>query len=263
MSYDTAAATGLTPGRGDETFGAMASDVAEEFGLDLDPKKVAFCGRRIRDTLDDLNRKKLWRFNLVQAADIPTVPGESTITVPSDLWRLYSTRKSDDVDYKLDGVQQETFDVVFASQNQITGYPYAAVNFNIFRNGTIQLFPTPDGVYQITLRYFRLIAKPSGPKDFIDIPRPYQQVPKYGAMAKVAAFVQQASAMAYWEGKFQEAYADMNRSDEDSGDENLRFINIEEMHRAGYMNPAVRPRYLDFYGWLVPFIGLLLMGITT
>lgn len=247
MSYDSAETTGLTPGKGDETFRAMKNDVAEEFGLDLDPKKIAFCGRRIRDTIDELNAKKLWRFNLIQAADITTEAGEPTIEVPPDLWRVYNARKTDGIDYRIDSAQQDTVDLMFQSQNGITGFPYVATNFNIFRDGTIRLFPTPDSVYVITLRYFKLIGKPSADGDYLDLPRPYQCVPRYGAKAKVAAFLQQASAMAYWEGKYQEVYRDMNRSDEDTGDENLRFVSIEELGAYSYMNPSIRPRMLDFY----------------
>lgn len=235
------------PGSGDETFGSLGADIAEEFGLHMDPQKVAFCKRRLRDAIDDLNRKKLWRFNLIQAADVTTTPGSATISVPADLWRLYSTRKSDATDYRLDGIQQDTMDVLFQSQSAITGYPYIAANFNIFRDGTLRLFPTPDGAYTITLRYFRLIAKPASDDDYLDLPRPYQQVPVYGAKAKVAALTQQATLMAFWSREFQQAYADMNRSDEESGDENLRFINIEELGQTGFVNPSVRPRMLDFY----------------
>lgn len=246
MSYDSASASGIQ-NAADDTFGTVMSDIAEEFGLHLDPHKVAFCGRRFRDSIDDLNRKKLWRFNLIASEDINTVPGEETIQMPSDLWRIYSTRKQDSIDYRLDNVQQDTMDTVFQTQNQIRGYPYVAANFNIYRDGTIRLFPTPDAIYTIRLRYFRLIPKPVSPKDMIDMPRPYQQVPKYAAMAKVASFIGNRSAMQFWVSAFQDAYDDMNRSDEDLGDEVLRFINIEEIVAHFDMNPSVRPRMYDFY----------------
>ena len=50
----------------------------------------------------------------------------------------------------------------------------------------------------------------------------------------------------YWEGKYQEVYSDLQRMDEDLGDEDLRFVNTEEI-QGNYLNPNARPRFLDLW----------------
>jgi hypothetical protein len=225
----------------------MKSDIAAYYGMDKDAEKVALVGRMIHDMIDDLNMRKLWRFNLIKAADITTVSGTADYAVPADLWRMYSSRKTNDIDFMISGMQQHSFDVMFQSQNQITGYPYVRADFNIFRDGTVKLFPTPDGVHTISLRYFRLILKPSSDADLLDMPSPFQVVPKWGALAQLAAFVGHQT-VGYWQAKYEKAYADMNKSDEVLEDEDLRFVSVEEMAgRTGYDQVGRRPRYLDFF----------------
>lgn len=236
------------PSTGRRTFGQMKTDVAMVFGLDKDSTKEALAGRFLEDVIDDLNRKRLWKFNLYKASDFSSAAGTasySLATIASDLWRVYSLRKSDEPDYLLTGIQQGTADMLFQSQSGLTGYPYVRMDFNIYRDGTLVLFPTPDGVYTFTLRYFKLIQKPSATADTLDMPPPYQTVPYYGALARMAAFVGHPT-LGYWENKFQEAYGEMAKMDEDLEEEPLRFINSEEITAHSYESSA-RPRYLDFW----------------
>jgi hypothetical protein len=228
------------------TFNQMISDLAILFGLDGDDEKEAWIGRQVKLIIDELNAVKLWRFNLVEAAEITAVAGQSTYSLPADLWRQYSARKTNDIDYSLSHLRQYGFDTMFQSQNNITGFPYIYVTFNIYRDGTFELFPQPEGGETILLRYYRLISEP-GTSDFLDLPKPYQQVPFYGAAANVAQFVGQNPA--HWTQKFELGKLQMIESDEDEGDENLRFLNIEEYgdRNASFVNPALRPRFLDFY----------------
>lgn len=235
------------PSAGRVDFATLKRDIATYYGMDQDPNKEPFIGRIVNDIIDDLNMKKLWRFNLVKAADITTVAGTSNYSVPTDLWREYSIRKTNGVDYTLTALQQRTFDTLFQSQSAITGFPYCRVDFNIYRDGTFQLWPTPDGAFTISLRYFKLITKPTADTDTLDMPPPYQVVIKYGALARLGALTGETTTAQLWEAKFQEAYRDMNRADEDMGDEDLRFINTEEQFRWNYINPGARPRWLDFY----------------
>ncbi len=225
----------------------MKDDIAAHFGLQHDPTWLEKIGHYIGDVFDDLNTKKLWRFNLIEASPFNTSAGTSDYPMPSDLWKIYSVRKNDGIDYQISSVRQHDFDIMFQSQNNITGFPYVNVAFNIYREGTIKLFPTPEGAYEILARYFKLLTKPSGDDDFLDMPQPFATVPKYGAMARVADLVGEDNR--YWEGKFQEAFAEMNTRDEDEPDEDLRFKNIEELdsRNMAFINPALRPRYLDFY----------------
>lgn len=233
------------PNTGKQCFGEMKEKIAKYYGLDKDPEMLEFVGDAIYDIIDELNSFKLWQFNLIQAADITSVSGTADYAVPADLWRIYSMRKSDDIDYMLTGLPQYKFDVIFQSQNLIEGYPYVRTDFNIYRDGTIKLFPTPDGQYTFQLRYFKIIPKPASDSECFDMPSPFQQMIKHGARGLLAAFVERPAAMQFWHGKYEQQKEDARTSDEDIGDEDLRFLNVEEFtsRHSSYLNPALRPRY--------------------
>jgi hypothetical protein len=227
----------------------MAVDVGTFFGIDKNPEKDAFIRRVIHSIVDDLNRKKLWGFNLIEAADFNSVAGQadySLASVAPTLWRVYNLRKSSGIDYTLTGVRQGVHDILFQSQSGITGFPYVRVNFNIYRDGQLTLFPPPDGVYSFSLRYYRLIPHPNGDGVYLDLPTPYQSVVEYGACARIAALMSN-DTLGYWQGLFDRSYEEMNQMDENEDDEPLRMVNIEELGRASYMSPASRPRFLDLY----------------
>ena len=244
-------ASTVYPDTGRRSYGAMKTAVCAYFGLDGDSTKELQAGQMIHDIIDDLNMRKLWRFNLYQASDFTSVAGTAAYnlsTVAPLLWKVYSLRKSSDGDYMLTGINQGSFDILFQSQAGITGFPYVRNEFNIFRDGTITMFPPPDGAYTFTLRYFRLIAKPTDDSAGLDMPPPYQVVPYYGAIAQMAALVGHETR-SFWETKYERAYTMMNRRDEDVSDEPLRFISTEELasRSLSFLNPSSRPRFLDFF----------------
>ncbi len=234
------------------------SDLCSYVGLDGDNRMEALAARMSHDVIDDLNRRKLWKFNLIQAADITTSNGTSSYAVPADLWKIYSTRKSDSIDYTIPSLQPRQFDILFQSQNSISGHPYVRTHFNIYRDGTFRLFPTPDASYTIVLRYFRLIPKPTAPGETLDVPPPYQSVIKYGTLARLAAYAGHSS-LGYWEGKWEQAYAEMKRADEHEDDAQLRLMAMQEAAKYSYINPNARSQFADFYGWLaaLPLIGAM------
>lgn len=237
---------GITPSTGRKTFGQVKTDVAMNFGVDQDPERVSLIGRMIHLVIDDLNRKKLWQFNLVKAADITTVANTTAYSVPADLWRLYSARKADSSDYRLVHMEEDQKDIIFQAQLNITGQPFVYTNFNIFRDGNIILFPAPDSAYTITLRYFRLIGKPASDGEYFDVPPSFQSVIEYGANVKMAAFTE-SDTLGFWKGEFEQAYHEMKEMDEDPGDEVLRFVHANEIDRYSFVSPAARGKFLDIY----------------
>jgi len=249
VTTSSSAAASVTPAAGDTTFGQMKADVAAFYGMDQDATKVELAGRAIKDIIDELNMKQIWIFNLVTSADMTTTNGTSSYTLPSDFWKVYNIRKTSDIDYPIDVIRQKMFDSVFISQRSINGFPYVAVIKNTFRDGTVTLFPIPDATYTFNIKYFKLIAKPASDSETIDLPRPYQVVPKYGALSRFGALNHQPDLMQYWQRLYDGAYDEMKRSDEDMGDESaLRFLNIEETAgRISYINPAARPRAYDLF----------------
>jgi hypothetical protein len=237
--------TGTTQ-RSTKLFSRMVSDIAKRFGIDGDDEEELYVQRQIELVIDELNSLKLWRFNLIESDTITGVAGQSDYNLPANLWKMYNARKTNDIDYSLSHLRQYGFDTLFQSQNSITGHSYIYVTFNIYRDGTMQLFPQPEGGEEYVVRYYKLISKPSS-DETLDIPEPYQAVPEYGASALVAAYVDQDPR--FWSMKYEQGKQQMIEDDEDEGDENLRFINIEEYdaRNMAFINPALRPRYLDFY----------------
>jgi hypothetical protein len=232
--------------RSTKLFSQMAKDIAKRFGIDGDDEEELYVRRQIELVIDELNTMKLWRFNLLESATITGQAGQSDYALPANLWRMYNARKTNDIDYSLSHLRQYGYDTLFQSQNNITGHSYIYVTFNIYRDGTMELFPQPEGGEEYVVRYFQLISKPST-DETLDIPEPYQMVPEYGASALVASYVDQDTK--FWTMKYEQGKQMMIDDDEDEGDENLRFINIEEYdaRNMAFINPALRPRYLDFY----------------
>jgi len=240
------------PALGSITFGDMKQQVAKVAGVLDDPEMEDLAGEFIREIIDDLNRDQTWMFNLVTSADITTSAGDNTVTVPDDFLSVYSMRKTDAIDYQVTVLRQKTFDSLFPSQIDIAGYPFVLVVKNPFRDGTFELFPSPDAVYTFRLHYFKLISRPTRDDEFIDLPRQYETVVKYGATAMMLATVNQFKASEFWDEKFKYGMHTMKRADEDAGiddDESLRFINVEEVAARGmnYLNPAARPRAYDLW----------------
>jgi len=247
LTTSTASAAATFPGSADETFGTMKHDICAFYGMEDDPAKVELAGRIVRRVIDDLNRKQVWTFNIVTSSPISTVAAQPTIAIPGDFWKTYNSRKTDSIDYTLTGMRQYDFDVRYQNQANITGYPYVFVIKNTFRDGTVELFPTPDAVYTIRIRYFKLIGKPSANEDLMDLPRPYQTVPYYGALSQMGVLNGDMDQANYWKTMHDSSYFEMKQSDEDSGDENLRFMNIEEGRQYSYLSPDQRPRAYDLF----------------
>lgn len=243
----TASSPSTFPASGDENFGTLKADICAFYGQQDDPEKLALAGRILRRIIDDLNRKQVWTFNIVTSSTIVTAAGTQTIPLPADFWKTYNSRKTDSIDFTLSPMRQTDFDNRYQSQANITGYPYVFVIKNTFRDGTVQLFPTPDSTYNIQIRYFKLIARPTADTDFLDMPRHYQNVPYYGALAQMAVLNEQTDQSRYWEAKYNEAYEEMKHDDEEAGDEHLRFANIEEGMSPSYLSPSVRPRAYDLF----------------
>jgi hypothetical protein len=240
-----------TPAGNHVTLGQMVSDVAEWYGFSGDNEREGLCRRAIQGAVHDLNRKRLWRFNLIEAASFNTVVGTATYsltTIAPQLWRVYNLRNSSAPDYTLMGTQQGTYDMMFQSQSGVTGAPFARVDFNIYRDSTIKIQPAPDGVYSMTLRYFKVIDTPTDDTAGLDLPQPYQTIPKYQALYHMGLYVGSREADR-WKGEYEQGVKDMEMMDDDTGDEILRFYNVEEVmsNAAQYGNLSSRPRYLDFY----------------
>jgi len=255
MTYVDTTTETTTPSGGRTTLQQMRDDICAFYGMEDDSKQEARAVRLIQDAIESLNRRKLWQFNLYQAASFNTVQGTETYsltTLAPQLWKVYSLRKSDSAGYSLTGMRQAVFDRMFPGQSGITGYPGVRVDFNIYRDGLLRIFPAPDAVYPMQLRYFRLIAKPTDLASAIDLPQPYQSVPKFMAMSHMAQFVGDSarSQGEYWKREYEQAYQEMLESDEGVDDEIPRFITSEELssRMQDWINPNGRPAaYLDFF----------------
>jgi hypothetical protein len=128
--------------------------------------------------------------------------------------------------------------------------PWSLTIRNSFRDGTVSLFPIPDGAYTISINYFKLIGRLTQDNDTLDLPVHYESVVTNGAQAKMMATLSQFDGAKYWSDLYERDYQYMKRADEDSGgDEDLRFINIEEVAARGmnFLNPAARPRAFDLW----------------
>ena len=236
----------------DYTFGQMRSDVAGAFGMDGDFNKEALAGRYIQGCVDDMNMRQTWDFNIVSSPEIPTVAGQkdySLVTYAPDFWKTYNVRKTSDIDYMISTLRQKVFDTMVISQKNITGFPYLMTIKNGFRDGLVSLFPAPDTVYTFKLNYYKLIQRPGNDTSPLDLPPPYQRVPYWGACRMMALYNNQIALAVQYEKLYEQGLKTASHSDEDIGDEDLRFVNIEEIMSRGvnWSQPGIRPRAYDFF----------------
>lgn len=238
------------PGSGTKSLAQIRGDIATIAGVKDDPAMEALATKFLNDIIDDLNRRQTYLFNLVTSPDITTVAGTADYAIPADWLRIYNARKTDSIDYQLNVLGRKTFDTMFESQRGLNGYPYTLSITNAFREGTVHLFPVPDAAYTISINYFKLIGRLTQDSDTIDLPIHYESVITNGAQAKMMATLSQFEGAKYWSDLYERDYQYMKRADEDSaGDEELRFINIEEVAARGmnFLNPNSRPRAFDLW----------------
>lgn len=122
-------------------------------------------------------------------ASYKTVSGEEALALPEDFSRFIELSKPE-VTELLRPVSRQEFDVFTAS----TGRPVVYV----ISSDEIFLYPTPDAVYEISLRYWRLPQDMTKDADLPEIPAQYHDLLVAYAMSKAYARENDYQASNFW-----------------------------------------------------------------
>lgn len=165
------------------------------------------------------------------AQTIPTVAGVATYAWPADFGKgryLLDT----DTDRTLESVRLRALDTVPSS----TGRPVLYA----LSGPSVALWPTPDAVYNLLLRYWRLPPVLVADADEPAIPLDYHQALIYYALGRCFASEDDTQMAQYWSGLWQQALHDAAVD--------LRFPSSDRRGRVPSMwdDDAVAP------GWSMP-----------
>lgn len=131
---------------------------------------------------------------------ISTVAGTALLPFPADFARgrtLFDTGRN----IQLELVSLRDID---RSNSTTTGAPYAyAINGTNF-----QLYPTPDNVYTLQLRYWKVPAALVGDSDTSTIPSDWHRLLWYWALKECFAADDDPQTAQYWEQQFEKTLAE-------------------------------------------------------
>jgi hypothetical protein len=129
-----------------------------------------------------------------------TVSGTSTYAWPTDLGRVRYLRNVDDTT-TLGVVRLRDLDVLPLSRGQPVCYAADGSN--------LTLWPTPDGVYDLSLRYWALPDLMVNDSDIPAIPEDYHRLLTYYALDRCYASEDDPQMAQYWAGLWSSALGDM------------------------------------------------------
>jgi hypothetical protein len=131
---------------------------------------------------------------------IPTVAGTGTYAWPSDLGRIRYLRNVDDATTLL-AVRLREVDESPIS----TGKPFKYAT----DASSLALYPTPDGVYNLSLRYWALPPLLVNDTDVPAIPEDYHDLLIFYALQRLYAKVEDVEMSSYWAQQWASGLADM------------------------------------------------------
>lgn len=109
------------------------------------------------------------------AQDLSTVPGTATFALPSDFAKIRSLHRTD-LGRELESVELRDIDRSIITSGEPYAYAQDGVN--------LHLYPTPDQVYPLELRYWKIPAALSADTDVPTIPSDYHNILIYSACAE-------------------------------------------------------------------------------
>lgn len=162
-------------------------------------------GARVEKWLDEAHKKIARRINIRTRTDtesISTTSGVSTYALPSDFGRIISISDTD-LNDPIESLDMRTFDDLTVE----SGQPY----FYTIIQGNINLYPTPNGTYNLQLRYYTLPTTLSSSGTVVDpvTPEDYDNILVDYALSKAYAAEHDYKAADYHRNLFIDSLANM------------------------------------------------------
>lgn len=129
----------------------------------------------------------------METEDYATTPGTSTLTLPDDFARVISLRDTDFAD-ALAPIELRDFDDAGPASGRPTSY--------VVTGATVNLYPTPDAAYTLSLRYYKLPATMVDDTDEPELPEHYQHLLVRYALIRCFQRENDYQAASYWREEF-------------------------------------------------------------
>lgn len=133
--------------------------------------------------------------------DYPTITGTSMYSLPADFARVRSLRRTD-LGRELMSVGLRTIDRSVITSG--TPYAYAMDGANV------HLYPTPDQVYPLELRYWKMPAQLVNDTDVPTLPADYHSMLIYWAVSEAYAAEDDSQTAQYWQAKYDRDLAEFS-----------------------------------------------------
>lgn len=129
-----------------------------------------------------------------EAASYTTTSGDATLELPADFARIIDLYDEDEND-PLDRLSLREFDDLEDASGRPTAYTV--------EDDQIRVYPTPDGAYNLGLRYRRLPEDMVADSDVPELPVQYQELPIAYAMKKAYLRENDRVQAATWDAEWQ------------------------------------------------------------
>ena len=167
-------------------------------------------------------------------SDFNTIAGTSLYSLPTDFAKVRSVRDT--------GRQQEMIAVGLRDIDRSIS-TVAAPTFYALDGANIHLYPTPDNVYPLEIRYWKVPADLVADTDTPTIPAAFQRILWYWAVKECYAGDDDVATAQYWEQQFNTLLAEISAD--------LKFPNDDMPTQAAGMwesGRALNPRGWTVYG---------------
>jgi hypothetical protein len=165
-----------------DSFGALKSSAATEFGAEGQDFYLGLAGKGILKGIDVVNMRHLFRFGSEQQAAVSLTADDDTYSIASDTFAVQEVQlidSSGDVDRTLEYVPWGQFNSLEPKQNA-SGAPEFWTARNSFDDLVIHVYPVPDAQaaanYDIKITNYVRIARPTLDSDVIVAPRELGEV---------------------------------------------------------------------------------------
>ena len=190
------------------TYGAAKALVAQVLGNSTDTDLLTEAGAEIQRVVEELNLKDLdW---LATSQTIPLVIGTADYNLNSNFRKVYSVRLESNKRV-LTYIEQREWDrTIYDQTSNRTPFGYNIFPRTSNTQAQIRFLPTPAGVENATVKYYKAMDTPSVDGTALDIVERYQGWIIYQAKANILAnHGENDSRIMFWQNKADRMLADM------------------------------------------------------
>lgn len=170
------------------TFAKAKKFVARAVNRNPPDSELAEAGEFINLAIDEMNRRRPWKWLQAVHSDITVSADDDTYSLPSDINHIYSVRLTGTSDRTLEHVEHR--DIGRAIDSDLASYKGTPTHYSTFLSGEtnqIVLFPVPDATETLRIRYVKLVTRLALDTETLNFPQKWQAAVLYKARALMLA----------------------------------------------------------------------------